>query len=93
MVTSTPFGIASFVIPDTSKPAQPDTRCWDNLPRFLSFAALKLPPGTHDATLTYYAPDGAPLTQQTQHLAITVPPRAPGAQTKDIVIMCSQLRN
>ena len=96
MISSTPFGIASTVIPGSKKPVQSDTRCWDNLPRFLSFAALKLPPGAHDATLTFYAPDGAPLPRQTQHLTITVPDPAAlpaGARPKDTVIIRGELRN
>ena len=90
MLSSAPFGIASYVIPDnTNKPAQADTRCWDNLPRFLSFAALKLPSGAHAATLIFYSPDGTALTQQTQHFTITVPASPP----KDVIVYRSQLRN
>jgi len=97
MASSVPFGVASYVIPDnTNKPTPADTRCWDNLPRFLSFAALKLPPGAHKATLTFLAPDGAPLARQTQHFTITVPAPAAqplGAPPRDVVIYRSQLRN
>jgi len=88
MVSSAPFFIASYAIPKTDKPI-PDTRSWDNLPRFLSFTALKLPPGRHEAELNFYAPDGTLLPQQTQHFTITVPANP----TKDTVIYRSLLRN
>jgi len=72
-----------------------DTRCWDTLPRYLSFAALNLSPGDHAATLTFYAPDGRALPQQTQRFTITVPaPDAhPFAPPQDVIIYRSQLRN
>jgi len=73
-----------------------DTRYWDTLPRYLSFAALNLPPGEHSATLTFYAPDGRALARQTQRFTITVPapaahPFAPAPQ--DVIIYRSQLQN
>ena len=73
-----------------------DTRCWDTLPRYLSFAAIHLSPGTHNAILTFYTPDGRALPQQTQHFTITVPDPAAlplGAAPQDVVIYRSQLRN
>jgi len=72
-----------------------DTRCWDTLPRYLSFAALKLAPGEHAATLTFYDPNGGALMQQTQRFIITVPDPAahPFAPPQDVIIYRSQLRN
>jgi len=95
MVASAPFHIVSSVI---TKKSQADTRCWNNLPRYLSFAALKLPPGAHEARLDFYDPLGRLYFSLTQRFTITVPdpdPAAlpPGARTKDIVILRSQLRN
>lgn len=73
-----------------------DTRCWDNLPRFLSFAALNLPPGTHEAELSFHDDRGKAYPQQTQRFTITVPDPASlpiGQASKDVVIYRSQLRN
>jgi len=93
LVASAPFHIVSSII--TAK-SQADTRCWNNLPRYLSFVALKLPPGAHEAELDFYDPLGRKYVTLTQRLTITVPDPAalpPGARPKDIVILRSQLRN
>jgi len=93
LLASAPFHTAASNITQT---AQADTRCWNNLPRYLSFAALKLPPGTHEAELNFYDPLGRLYFPLTQHLTITVPDPAalpPGARPKDTVIIRSQLRN
>lgn len=50
-----------------------DTRMWDNLPRYLSFGALRLPPGDYPATLTFYSPAGRILPGRTQQFLISVP--------------------
>ncbi|HVS51797.1 MAG TPA: hypothetical protein VHD62_05525 [Opitutaceae bacterium] len=67
--------------------AQADTRQWDNLPQHLGFAALKLAPGTHSATLEFLDRDGAVLEQRTQHLALAV---LPGG--RDTVVFLSELK-
>ena len=36
---------------------QADTRSWENLPQYISFAAIELPPGPHTATVEFT--DGA----------------------------------
>jgi hypothetical protein len=93
MVASAPFNLVSKAL---SKTPQSDTRCWDNLPRYLSFAALTLPPGAHEAELTFYDTHGRAFTTQTQQFTITVPDPAAlpiGAAPKDVVVYRSQLRN
>ena len=89
---SAPFyGVAEVI----SRKSKADIRCWHNLPRFVSFAALKLPPGCHMAELVYYDTPGGNVVL-TQHLEITVPAPAAqpsGAAVKDVVIFRSQLRN
>lgn len=50
-----------------------DTRTWDNLPRFLSFAALPLPPGRHVATIEFQDQAGQTLPDLTKTITIDVP--------------------
>jgi hypothetical protein len=73
-----------------------DVRAWDNLPRYLSFGALRLAPGDHPAELTFYDASGRLLAGRTQSFAISVPVAdasvgAPAAP--DIVVIRSDLRN
>jgi hypothetical protein len=49
-----------------------DTRTWDNLPRYLSFAALSLPPGPHTATVEFLDQGGQPLANLTKTITIDV---------------------
>jgi hypothetical protein len=54
-----------------------DTRTWDNLPRYLSFAALSLPPGPHTATVEFLDQAGQPLSNLTKTITIDVPADKP----------------
>ncbi len=65
-------GIITKVVSSAATPAA-DTRAWDNLPRYLSFAALKLSPGPHVATIEFQAEGGAPLPNLTKTITINVP--------------------
>ncbi len=88
-------GLVSKILSSATQ-TQADTRCWDNLPRFLSFAALKLPPGTHEAELIFHDDKGKAYPQQTQRFTITVPDPATlplGQAPKDVVVYRSQMRN
>ena len=49
-----------------------DTRTWDNLPRYLSFAALSLPPGPHTAIVEFLDQGGQPLANLTKTITIDV---------------------
>ncbi len=49
-----------------------DIRTWDNLPRFLTFAALELPPGEHSLAIDFR--DASGLTLSTRTITFTVPP-------------------
>ncbi len=62
-----------------------DTRTWDNLPQYLSFAALRLPPGEHPALLQFFDADGRAIEDLTRRVAITVTDPA-----KDTVIFLSE---
>jgi tetratricopeptide (TPR) repeat protein len=70
-----------------------DTRTWNNLPRYLSFAALRLPPGDYPAELTFLKADGRVLKNRTQTFTIHVPAPEAGAaeQAGDIVIVRSDV--
>jgi hypothetical protein len=69
-----------------------DTRQWDNLPRYLSFHALKLAPGDHPATLTFLDAGGRAIGGLTQQFTVTVAaPATPGEAPRDTVIYRSEL--
>ena len=61
-----------------------DTRTWDDLPRYLSFAALPLAPGQHVVTVEFRDGGGAVLQHLTKTITIDVP-----ADGKDKVIFVS----
>lgn len=63
-----------------------DTRTWDNLPQYLSFAALRLAPGPHPARLQFYDVKGRLLPEYSRDLTIRV---AGGA--KETVVFLSEL--
>jgi hypothetical protein len=50
-----------------------DTRTWDDLPRYLTFAALDLPPGLHEATVEFIGTGGQTLAYLTKTVTINVP--------------------
>jgi hypothetical protein len=72
-----------------------DTRTWDNLPQYISFAALRLAPGEYPATLTFLDASGNPLSSGTRDIKITVPAPDPsiGAAPQDTIIFLSELPN
>jgi hypothetical protein len=61
-----------------------DTRSWNNLPRFLSFADISLPPGPHVVTIEFQDGAGRPLSNLTKTITINVP-----SDGKDKVIFVS----
>jgi hypothetical protein len=50
-------GLIGKVVSAATTPAA-DTRCWENLPNLLAFAALRLPPGHHNGTIEFIGPSG-----------------------------------
>jgi hypothetical protein len=64
-------GLVSKVISAATVPAA-DTRSWDNLPRYLSFASVPLPPGPHVATLQFLDPAGQVLPNLTKTITINI---------------------
>jgi hypothetical protein len=64
--------------------AEADTRSWDNLPRYLSFACLPLPPGQHTLTVEFKDANGNLVPAATKTVTFEVP-----ANGKDKVIFIS----
>jgi hypothetical protein len=50
-----------------------DVRTWDNLPRFISFASMPLPPGEHTATVEFLDSGKRVLSNLTKAVSINVP--------------------
>lgn len=76
-------GLVSKAVSASAKP-EADTRSWDNLPRYLSFASLALPPGTHTVTVEFLDPAGMVMGNLTKTLTVEVP-----VDGKDKVIFVS----
>ena len=64
-------GLISKLVSAATTPAA-DTRAWDNLPQFLSFAAVPLPTGPHTAVVEYLDPAGQPIPRLTKTVNINV---------------------
>ena len=60
-------GISSAATPEA------DTRQWDNLPQFISFATLKLAPGEHIVTVEFNDGAGTPFSNLTKTINVNVP--------------------
>lgn len=71
------FGLVSKIVAASTTPAA-DIRSWNNLPQFLSFAAVELPPGSHSATIEFLDASGQPIPLLTKTAQINV---APGRDT------------
>ncbi|MGN6642715.1 MAG: hypothetical protein ACTHKU_06910, partial [Verrucomicrobiota bacterium] len=65
-------GVLSKIFSAATTP-EADVRSWDNLPRYLTFATLPLPPGRHAATVEFQDAAGRPLPNLTKNLTINVP--------------------
>lgn len=52
-----------------------DTRTWDNLPQYIGFGSLRLPPGRHRATVDFVNAAGRVLADLRRQLEIEVKPR------------------
>jgi hypothetical protein len=85
------IGLFSKIAAAAAQPTA-DTRTWDNLPQYLSFSALRLPPGEHEAVLTFQDADGVTAASRTQNFLISVPPPVDG-RTEDLVVFRSDLPN
>lgn len=75
-------GLVSKIFSAVTTPAA-DTRSWDNLPQYLSFAAVQLPPGEHTATIEFVDARGRPLSGLTRTVTLNVVPN------RDVVVFVS----
>ena len=64
-------GVVSKIFSAVTTPAA-DTRAWDNLPQYLSFASMRLPEGAHSVTVEFLDAGGSPLANLTRTVAINV---------------------
>jgi hypothetical protein len=60
-------GISAATTPEA------DTRTWDNLPQYISFAAMKLTPGEHAVTIEFKDANGQVNPKLTKNFTINVP--------------------
>jgi len=65
-------GVASKLISAATTP-EADTRAWDNLPQFISFATMKLSPGEHAVTVEFNQANGQADPKLTKLLTLNVP--------------------
>jgi hypothetical protein len=66
-------GLISKIVSAVTTPAA-DTRCWDNLPDYLSFAAVQLPPGEHPVTVEFLDASGHVIGGMTRNVTLHVLP-------------------
>lgn len=76
-------GLVAKLISAATTPAA-DTRTWDNLPQFISFATFPLPPGAHTATVEFLDGGGRTVANLTKSLSFTV-----SDSTRDTVLFVS----
>ena len=65
-------GLVTKVVSAATVPAA-DTRAWENLPRYLSFASVPLPAGQHVATIQFLSAGGQVQANLTKTITINIP--------------------
>jgi hypothetical protein len=75
-------GLLTKAVSAAATPAA-DTRAWDNLPQYLSFAALPLSPGKHTVTVEFLDSAGRLMPNLTKVVNVNVAPE------RDTVIFVS----
>ena len=66
-------GVLSKVFSAATTPAA-DTRAWDNLPQYLSFAGATVQPGDYELEVEFLDDQGQPLTDRTRKVRVRVEP-------------------
>jgi hypothetical protein len=66
-------GLVSEIVSASTHPAA-DIRSWDNLPHYLTYADLRLPPGPHVAVIQFQDQSGRTLPEFTKTFTVNVPP-------------------
>ena len=79
------IGLLSKIVSAATTP-QADLRAWDNLPRYLGFAAMELPPGAQTISVDFLDAGGHALVTKTVSFTVA----GPG---KDSVLFVSELNN
>lgn len=79
------IGVFSKIASAATTP-QADTRMWNNLPQYLSFGALQLPPGDHPAIVQFFDAEGHVLENLTRRITLTIP----SDRTRDTVVILSE---
>ncbi len=64
-------GLVSKIVSAATVPAA-DTRAWENLPRYLSFACVPLPPGQHVATVEFLDASGRVIPNLTKTITVNI---------------------
>ena len=64
-------GLVSKVISAATVPAA-DTRSWENLPRYLSFASVPLPPGQHAVTVQFLDASGRVVANLSKTITLNI---------------------
>jgi hypothetical protein len=64
-------GLLTKIISASTTP-QADVRSWDNLPQFISFANVRVAPGTHTATILFLDSQQHPIANLTKAVTFTV---------------------
>jgi hypothetical protein len=59
-------------IASASTRAEADTRCWDNLPLYLSFAHFEVPPGQHTVTVDFLDESNRVIAGLTKRMTIDI---------------------
>ncbi|NOS69157.1 MAG: tetratricopeptide repeat protein [Verrucomicrobia bacterium] len=65
-------GIVSKIFSAATTP-ESDTRTWDNLPQFVSFATMSLPPGQHAVTVEFLEPGDKVVAKLTKQITVNIP--------------------
>ncbi len=64
-------GLISKIISASTTP-EADVRAWDNLPHYLSFAALRATPGSHEMAVEFHDRSGRLLPQFTKNFTLNI---------------------
>lgn len=65
-------GLASKMVSASTTP-EADTRTWDNLPQFISYATMSLPPGQHQVTVEFLEPGDKVVDKLTKQITVNIP--------------------
>lgn len=86
------IGLLSKIASSATTP-EADTRTWDNLPQYISFAALRLAPGEYPATYTLLDASGNAISTRDIKITVPAPDLTIGAAQQDTIVFLSELPN